>query len=145
MRSAIILVVAMTTACTAGSPGADGSSATTAPTRAECIVAVQLVWDGRLSSRDRSDFLRDAVVPALSGLPRDEYPWLAGSTFPGPEKKMMYIQFSQECEARLDLAAGVIENVGLERLSQVRAIIKDEIVRPGPQTIDLRGPDWSDS
>jgi hypothetical protein len=105
------------------------------PSRSDCIVPYKLDWSGIF--RNPHDMLNSFEIPHQLA----ERLALAGMTTPTTE--VVYLQFTEECDARVAKAEQIIS-----RWRQIPDAPKFERmnvrVQPSPRTIDIRGPHWRD-
>lgn len=106
------------------------------PTRAECIVGYQLDWTP--VKVKRADVLNQMEIP--NDLARRVA--LAGASFGTGDA--VFLQFSQGCEAKSAKAAEILGYWQTKTRQLPTFVPITESIRPGLQTIEIRGPHWRD-
>ncbi len=115
-------------------------------TRSECIVKVRLYWPDNISDDEVEDVfvaMSDAYRVTRRGK-QDSI--IAGWSFRDIIKNhdTFYIMYRDKCDKKRDMARDFMENFWVTNASWLRYEVLDEIVTPRPETIDIRGPYWSD-
>ncbi len=106
------------------------------PSRSDCIVGYWIDWTGVRA--DRADVINSLNISA--DLQRAVS--LAGVA--APDTEHLYMQFSGRCSDRFELAAQVVRTWKQSVDPMPRFMRMDGVISPSPQTIDIRGPHWSD-
>jgi hypothetical protein len=114
--------------------------------RTDCIVKVELEWD-KLDSFDIHSF-NSNVADILHEYRLNKeissvtFAYVIGQTV--DEMGEYYLQFTGNCEDRVNLAQNVMSNVWMRfTKAPIYRVLSDKVT-PSPQTIDVDGPVWID-
>src|SRR5690606_10167402 len=111
--------------------------------RSDCLVRVAI--ESTLDSAQKE--------LALRKIPELVFDSSVSRSYEGPhpglgindDRDSMFVQFPWGCESRLAWASTLIENVIAPEMPEgIRFRVTDEIVQPGPETIQIYGSAWTD-
>ena len=125
--------------------GACGAPDSELPHRRDCIVEFELRWVDGVDVEQRR--------LALDGLfgAEGEARKLLGLTGPMPlslpieHPDRMYVQFSDRCAQRFQLARQLAAHVERDPSTGLSLNVVERVVEPSVDTIDAWGPSWADS
>ncbi len=107
------------------------------PTRSECIIGFTMDWSK--VKADRNDVRNSMFWP--EGSQRIEP--LAGTAI-SLDGTRLYLQFAHDCDDKEEMAEALMAYWRAEGLDLPKFARIDEPIVPSTETIDQRGPSWSD-
>jgi hypothetical protein len=110
-------------------------------TRNECIVKVRLYWPSNISD-DKAEHAFAAMSDTYTTARKGRQDIVAGWSI--KNRDTFYIMYRDRCNKKQDMARDFMENFWITNAPWLRYEVLDEIVTPRPETIDIRGPYWSD-
>lgn len=114
------------------------------PARKDCIVHIQLDWDASTPPADRLRIVNnvaEVISQAPAALGRD---YLSSVAVPRGEPISIYLQFVRGCSRRVNMATKLIQLVRNNVVDAPSMEIDSAEIEPGPDTIDVWGPAWSE-
>ncbi|SEB04805.1 hypothetical protein [Alkalimonas amylolytica] len=130
---AVIFLVIIVVACSAESYEGE-----VLYSRSDCIVKFHI---------DTSALSREAIQAnhnAFSNFIASDavYP-VAGISFPNSSRNYYYVQFSEFCERRFEIANDMIKQFLTVQNLDIDYQVFSETICPSPKTINIQGPAWS--
>lgn len=114
------------------------------PERSDCIVKLVFDWPENIAFEKREGMIkriaRTITFSAAKGGPAVR-PQISA---PLAHRSLMYLQLSHDCDARLSRSRALVDYVNKVVPSAPPIRVSTDRVQPGPDTIDVWGPDWAD-
>jgi len=116
------------------------------PERKECIVKIEIKWPANAPSADEKEIIIRQISSAISTSSSRGGPnYLVNQAIPRGHRDILYLQFGRDCIHRLEIARSLAEYVMEAVPASPDLLVAPEFVEPGPETIEVWGPSWSDS
>ena len=112
--------------------------------RADCIVEINLQWPRETSTRDKVKTAQEMLKRIRSSSNEGRITSSPDVAIQGKELELLYLQFSMDCDGRMQ-SAGILMQSVLSRVPGTPAYsISNSRIEPGPNTIEVWGPSWTD-
>jgi hypothetical protein len=108
------------------------------PLRSDCIVGARLIWPEYITETDA----QATVARMTNELTRHRQPGLAGIRNQGHRE--IYVIYSDDCQARHTRFGYLVRQLQLKIYQAPRLEVIDGVIEPGPETIQVYGPQWRD-
>lgn len=106
--------------------------------RSDCISVVQLTWP-KSASYDSKVAVMNQISLKKAGVRQ-----LAGLTMP-PKTDRIYLQYKTDCGDKTRLSTTVMESLRASIEGFPFYKVSELPIYPSPKTIDLKGPEWTDT
>lgn len=114
------------------------------PSRTDCIVKIDMQWPTDMAVSMREKIIDEIGTAILLSAAKGGPDISADLALPRHERDVMYLQFKQACDHRLEHASNLATYVYRTVNRAPTMVVSDQKIEPGPDTIEVWGATWSD-